>query len=328
MLVSHLESTKMPHCFVINRMDRPGADFPATYAELRRRFGNHVVAEHAPIGQGDGFTGFVDVVAMQAYKYADAGKATPMTLPEGLADKSHEQLLEALADFDDHLMEEILEGVEPPLDEVQKDLTDDVSTDRIVPVLVASGVKAYGITELLNLAVRQFPDGAAAARQDVSGKTVEPAANGPVVAQVCKTFVHPQSGKLSVARVLSGTLTPETQLVNVSRGDAKERPGGLYSLMGKSQTAIQKAEPAIRCAPQARRSSCRCPPFHGRHSCSRFDLTNVRTRRSFRSCSRACAMKSRRSSSNARTLRTSSSSADMARCSSSSWPNAWLASTA
>ena len=242
MLVAYLESIKLPHCFVVNRMDRPGADFPATYAELRRRFGNHVVAEHAPIGQGDGFVGYVDVVTMQAYKYVD-GKAAPTALPDGLADKSHEELLEALADFDDHLMEEILEGVEPPVDEVQKDLTDDVSTDRIVPVLVASGVKGHGVAELLSLIVRQFPDATAVKRVDVSGKPVEPSASGPVVVQVCKTFVHPQSGKLSVGRVLSGTLTPDTQLVNVSRGDAKERPGGLYALMGKTQTAVQKAEP-------------------------------------------------------------------------------------
>jgi elongation factor G len=243
MLVTHLDAIKMPHCFLINRMDRPGADFPATYGELRRRFGNHVVAEQAPIGQGDGFVGFVDVVAMQAYQYADGGKAAPMAMPEGLADKSHEQLLEALADFDDHLMEEILEGVEPPIDEVQKDLTEDVSTDRIVPVLVASGIKAYGVAELLNLILRQFPDAAKVVRKDASGKEIEPALGGPVVVQVCKTFVHPQSGKLSVAHVLSGTLTPDTQLVNTSRGDAKERPGGLYVLMGKNQTAVQKAEP-------------------------------------------------------------------------------------
>jgi elongation factor G len=243
LLVTHLEALKMPHCFVVNRMDRPGADFQATYAELRRRFGNHVVAEHAPIGQGDAFAGFVDIVSMQAYKYSDTGKASPIAMPEGSADKTHEELLEALADFDDHLMEEILEGVEPPLDEVQKDLSEDVSTDRIVPVLVASGVKGFGVAELLDIVLRQFPDATTVKRTDVSGKPVEPSPSGPVVAQVCKTFVHPQSGKLSVARVLSGTLTPETQLINVSRADAKERPGGLYALMGKNQTAVQKAEP-------------------------------------------------------------------------------------
>ncbi|HXW77834.1 MAG TPA: GTP-binding protein, partial [Candidatus Eremiobacteraceae bacterium] len=216
LLVAHLESLKMPHCFVINRMDRPGADFPATYAELRRRFGNHVVAEHAPIGQGDGFAGFVDVVEMKAFKYSDNGKAASTTMPDGVADKSHEELLEALADFDDHLMEEILEGVEPPIDEVTKDLTDDVSTDRIVPVLVASGVKNFGIGELLECIVRQFPNAAEIVRNDAAGKAVEPSPTAPVVVQVCKTFVHPQSGKLSVARVFAGTLTPETQLSNAS----------------------------------------------------------------------------------------------------------------
>lgn len=242
-LVGHLESLKMPHCFVVNRMDRPGADFPATYAELRRRFGTHVVAEHAPIGQGEAFAGFVDVVGMKAYKYTDGGTTIATAMPDGAADKTHEELLEALADFDDHLMEEILEGVEPPLDEVEKDLTDDVSTDRIVPVLVASGVKGWGVPETLECIVRQFPDAASVVHSDASGKPVQPSPDGQVIAQVCKTFVHPQSGKLSVARVISGTLSPETQLINVSRGDAKERPGGLYALQGKNQTAIQKAEP-------------------------------------------------------------------------------------
>jgi len=242
MLVTHLDSVKMPHCFLINRMDRPGADFQSTYTELRRRFGNHVVAEQAPIGQGDDFQGFVDVVAMKAYKYAESGKTAPTAMPQSIADKSHEELLEALADFDDHIMEEILEGVEPPLDEVQKDLTEDVSTDRIVPVLVSSGVKGFGVAEVLNLILRQFPDSASVKRVDAAGKPVDPSPTGPVIVQICKTFVHPQSGKLSVARVISGTLTPETQLVNVSRGDAKERVGGLYALMGKNQTAVQKAE--------------------------------------------------------------------------------------
>src|SRR5215472_2029222 len=113
-LVDYLERHKMPHCFVINRLDRPGADFQSTYTALRQKFGNHVVAEHCPIGQGETFSGFVDVVRMKAYAYGDGGAATPADMPEQLADKTHEQFLEALADFDDHLMEEILEGHEPP----------------------------------------------------------------------------------------------------------------------------------------------------------------------------------------------------------------------
>jgi elongation factor G len=242
-LVEYVERMRMPHCFVINRMDRPGADFPTTYARLREKFGVHVVAEQAPIGQGDSFAGYVNVVSMQAFKYGADGKAAPTALPGNAEDKTHEQLLEALADFDDHLMEEILEGTEPPLEEVERDLSVDVSADKIVPVVIASGIRGCGVPELLDLIVRQFPDGAHVERTAEDGAKVTPSESGPVIAQVCKTFVHPQSGKLSVARIFSGTLTPDAQLQSVDHADVKERPGGLYELQGKNQSAITSAGP-------------------------------------------------------------------------------------
>ncbi len=242
-LVDHLEARSVPHCFVINRLDRPGADFIATYGSLRQRFGIHVVAEQAPLGQGENFSGYVDVVSMRAFKYGDGGATTPTTLPDNFETKSHEELLEALADFDDHLMEEILEGQEPPLEEIERDLTSDVSADKIIPVLVASGIRGWGVPELLEVIVRQFPDASTAVRLDRAGKAVTPAADASVVAQVCKTIVHPQSGKLSIARILAGTMNPDTQLVDTSRGDTRERPGGLYALQGKNQTPAANAGP-------------------------------------------------------------------------------------
>ncbi len=242
-LLDYLEARKTPHCFVINRLDRPGADFPATYALLRQRFGNHVVAEQLPIGQGENFTGYVDVVSLKAFAYGDGGATTPSTLPEHMADKTHEELLEALADFDDHLMEEILEGQEPPLDEVERDLVADVSADKIVPVLVAAGVRGWGAPQLLEVILRQFPDALLTPRVDAQGKPVEPNPAGPLVAQVCKTFVHPQSGKISVTRVFAGTITADSQLTSPARPDVKERPGGLFILQGKNQTAVTSAGP-------------------------------------------------------------------------------------
>ena len=242
-LVDHLESRKMPHCFVINRLDRPGADFPETYSQLRKRFGAHVVAEQLPIGQGENFAGYVDVVSLQAHAYGEGGATTAATLPEHFADKSREELLEALADFDDHLMEEILEGQEPPLEEVEHDLEQDVSADKIVPVLVAAGIRAWGVTQLLELIRRQFPDALIAARLDAEGKPVESNPAGPLVAQVCKTFVHPQSGKISVARIFAGSVSGDTQLTNPARPDTKERPGGLFILQGKAQSAVPTAGP-------------------------------------------------------------------------------------
>src|SRR6202022_5022485 len=109
-------------------------EFLCTLIALRRGVGHHVVAEQAALGQGENLSGYVDVVSMKAFKYGE-GKSAPATLTEHMADKNHEELLEALADFDDHLMEEILEGQEPPLDEVERDLVQDVSEDKIVPVV-------------------------------------------------------------------------------------------------------------------------------------------------------------------------------------------------
>jgi len=243
MIVDYVESRSLPHCFVINRLDRPGADFFSTYAALRDRFGNHVVAEQAPMGQAENFTGFVDIITMSAYKYGDGAVASSTPLPEAFETKTRDELLEALADFDDHLMEEILEGQEPPLEEIERDLTSDVSADKIVPVLVASGIRSWGVPELLDLILRQFPDATAVPRVDQAGKPVAASPDGPLVAQVCKTIVHPQSGKLSITRIFAGTLNPDTQLVDTSRGDTKERPGGLYTLMGKNQTAVSGAGP-------------------------------------------------------------------------------------
>ncbi|MBV8281339.1 MAG: elongation factor G [Candidatus Eremiobacteraeota bacterium] len=242
-LIDYLEARKVPHCFIINRLDRPGADFPATYAMLRQRFGNHVVAEQLPIGQGESFAGYVDVVTMKAFSYGDGGAVSPATLPEHLADKTHEELLEALADFDDHLMEEILDGQEPPLDEVERDLIADVSADKIIPVLVGAGIRSWGITQLLDMMLRQFPDALITPRLDDQGNPVEPNPAGTLVAQVCKTFVHPQSGKISVTRVFAGTVTGDTQLTSPAHPDSKERPGGLFVLQGKNQTAVTSAGP-------------------------------------------------------------------------------------
>src|SRR6202044_1817125 len=115
------------------------------------------------------------------------------------------ELLEAMADFDDHLMEELLEGIEPPLDEVERDLCIECAHDQIVPVLVASGASGAGVAALVRAMRTWFPSPADAPKTDAEGRPIAPDPNGPVIAQVVKTTIHPQSGKLSISRILSGT---------------------------------------------------------------------------------------------------------------------------
>lgn len=244
-LVDFLEARRLPHLFVINKLDRAGSDFAGTLAALQSAYGRHVVAEHWPIGMAESFRGYADLATRKAYLY-DGTRERESALPEELrdrVDRARGELLEAMADFDDHLMEQILEGIEPSQEVVERDLCAECSHDQIVPVLVAAGLPGYGVTALLRAMERWFPSPADAPTVDAEGRPIELRPDGPVIAHVIKTTIHPQSGKLSIVRVLSGTLKPDATLTNVSRGDEKVRAGGLYRLQGKKQEPIAEAGP-------------------------------------------------------------------------------------
>lgn len=222
-LVEFLDERKTPHCFFINKLDRPGSDFRGTLAALIENFGTRVVAEHLPIGEAEAFRGYIDVAEQHAY-IVEGGVPREVSIApelEGTVAQARTRLLEALGDFDDHLLEELLEGIEPPMDEVRADLREETSHDQIVPVLVGAGVGDIGIVALLDVIENQFPP-----------PTGDPSA--PLVAQVCKTSIHPQSGKLSIVRIWDGSLTGDVTLSDVSRG-LKVRAAGLFRLQGKKQ---------------------------------------------------------------------------------------------
>jgi elongation factor G len=244
-IVEHLEMRTMPHLFFINKMDRPGADFDGTLAALRAAYGPHVVATHVPLGGGERFGGYVDLSTRKAYLNDDA-RVSEVDIPAQLqpvVEAQRTTLLEALADFDDTLMEELLEGVEPAQDEIDRDLCTDCAHDQIIPVLVGSAQENVGIAPLVDAIARLFPSPETEPRRDVDGRSVPPRADGPVVAQVCKTINHPQQGKLSVVRVFTGTLGGQAPLVDASRNNAPVRLSGIVRLFGKRQEPAPSAGP-------------------------------------------------------------------------------------
>lgn len=244
-IIDALEAKRMPHLFVVNKMDRPGADFVATLAALQEAYGRHVVAEQWPIGSAEQFRGYVDLAESQARMFEgdkERTEALPGDLKE-IARQTRIQLLEAMADFDDHLMEELLEGVEPAMDEVERDLCTECAHDQIVPVLVAAGASGAGVAALVRAMVKWFPSPADAPQPDAEGRLIAPDPAGPIVARVIKTAIHPQSGKLSIARILSGTIKSDSTLTDISKEGEKVRIGGLYRLQGKKQEAIAEAGP-------------------------------------------------------------------------------------
>ncbi len=228
-VVDFLDSRKLPHCFFINKLDRPGSDFRGTLAMLVEMYGTRVVAEFLPIGEAEAFRGYVDVAERHAYMVENGVPREISVAPEfeGTVQEARTKLLEALGDFDDHLLEELLEGIEPPIEEVRSDLRNETARDEIVPVLVGAGLGDIGLAALVDVIENQFP-----------APTGDPTA--PFVAQVCKTTIHPQSGKLSIVRIYDGTLTPDATLVDTTR-DLKIRAAGLFKLQGKKQEPLTSA---------------------------------------------------------------------------------------
>ena len=244
-LIELIESRKIPHLFVVNKMDREGADFIGTLAALRDAYGLHVVPEHVPIGAGPAFTGYVDLVEQIAYAYDPEGKEHQTEIDAGILDSvatHRRELLEALGDFDDSLLEELLEDKEPSQDVIVKDLAEDASHDLVAPVLVAAAHNGTGMNALVAAIDRLFPSPATSPRADIDGRAIEPKPDGPIVAQVCKTTVN-QQGRLSVARIFTGTLKPDSPLVVSSRQNATVRTSGLFRLQGKKQIPITEAGP-------------------------------------------------------------------------------------
>jgi elongation factor G len=238
-LFKFLDDWEIPHLVFINKMDRLTCDGDAwgqSYREvldaLKSVSTRPLVPHQYPIGEREKLAGFIDLVSEQAYHYHPGAPADPVPLPESLREQEHAaraEMLEALANFDDHLLEELLEEIEPPQEEIIQDLKMELGADLIVPVFIGIAEQDYGVRPLLEALLREAP----APEITAERRGIDSNGNTPV-AQVLKTYYTPQGGKLSLARVWQGQLTDGIVLNGV-------RAGGLYRMFGQQQQSISEA---------------------------------------------------------------------------------------
>ena len=231
-LFQFLDRWEIPHLIWINKLDRAAAPFADVLAALKTVSSRPILPQQYPIRQGADLVGFIDLVSEQAYQYHPGAAADPISLPASLQaaeQAARMEMLETLADLDDHLLEELLEDIEPPQAEILQDLKQDLGADLIVPVFLGIATQDYGVRPLLDALLREAPDAAVTA--DHRGVAADGSA--PLV-QVLKTYYTPQGGKLSLVRVWQGCVEDGMTL----KGD---RMGGLYRLLGQQQTAIPRA---------------------------------------------------------------------------------------
>jgi elongation factor G len=235
-LFKFLDDWQIPHLVFINKMDRADVDFNEVLQALKAVSSRPLVAHQYPIGVGENLVGFIDLVTEQAYHYHPGAPADPVPLPEELQDQekaTRYEMLETLANFDDHLLEELLEEIEPPQEEIIQDLKMELGADQIVPVFVGVADRDFGVRPLLQALVREAPNPETTAEH--RGLAGSASANGATVAQVLKTYHTAQGGKLSLVRVWQGTLTDGMTLNGM-------RVGGMYHLMGPQQQSVNAAD--------------------------------------------------------------------------------------
>ncbi|MEH2076423.1 MAG: elongation factor G [Nostoc sp.] len=230
-LFRFLDDWEIPHLVFVNKMDRANIHVLETLHALKAVSSRPLVAHQYPIMNGEQLTGFIDMVSEQAYKYHPGAPADPIPFPESLKDEEYiarAEMLETLANFDDHLLEELLEDIEPPQEEILKDLKMELGADLVVPVFFGVAEQDYGVRPLLEALLREAPEPETTAERRLKNiKGDKP------LAQVLKTFYTPQGGKLSLVRVWRGKLTDGIVLNGI-------RAGGIYRLMGQQQQFVNE----------------------------------------------------------------------------------------
>jgi elongation factor G len=213
----------------VNMLDRERADFFRTLEQLRSQLSTSCVAVHIPIGSEHELTGIVDVLHMCAYTSPEGDKeGEPGPIPDHMRDvvaEHREKLLDAVVETDEGLMERYLDGQELDAHEVATALKAAVTNGEVFPVACGVASKNLGTHALLDLLVEGVPSPAKKGSPiDVDGASS--------ALFVFKTVADPFAGRINLFRVLKGTATPESQLVNL-RSKSKERLGSLLELQGK-----------------------------------------------------------------------------------------------
>ena len=240
---------EVPRFVLITRVDRERATFEQFLNSVQSGFGRACVPIQIPLGTEGNFRGVVDLVRMKAHVYATdgSGNFSEADIPEEyaeLANEHREKLIELVAESDDALMEKFFEEGSLSDDEVIAGLNAQVRNRAIYPVLYSSGTGNIGVSSLLNAIVDIAPDPTYQVKvqgKDPGGGETERSISddAPFSAYVFKTISDPFTGRISIFKVYSGTLTPEVQPHNVNR-ESTERIGHIILLQGKESVQVPK----------------------------------------------------------------------------------------
>lgn len=230
-ILKFIQDHDIPHILFINKMDIATVRVRDLLEALQGISNLPLALRQVPIREGEDITGYVDLVSERAYKYTPGEVSDLIPVPDDMTDRkdgARTELLETIADFNDEILEQLLEDIIPEKTAVYDDLAKDLKEALIVPVLLGAGEKNSGVTRLLKLLRHEVPQPSeTAARRGVESSE-------DTLAQVFKTSYMAHVGKMSLARIWRGTIKDGMTL----NGD---RVSGLFHLQGQNSEKIDSA---------------------------------------------------------------------------------------
>ncbi|QIW61942.1 elongation factor G [Mycoplasmopsis gallinacea] len=239
---------KVPRIVYVNKMDKAGADFAASVASVKSRLGGNAVAIQWPIGAESDFKGLVDLVTLQAYTYNGEAQEEefPTEIPADLKDivvEKRQELLEAVANFDEELMMRVLEGEEISEEEFKDAIRKATLTSEFFPVVCGTSFKNKGVKKMIDAVVDYLPSPidvpAIKAHLGDEEVSVEATDDGDFAALAFKVMNDPYVGSLTFFRVYRGVLEKGSYVYNSTK-EQKERIGRLLQMHANSRVEIDE----------------------------------------------------------------------------------------
>ncbi len=246
------EEYKIPKTIFINKMDRERADFYRTKDMINKIFGSSAVSVQLPIGKEDNFRGVVDLIKMKAQIYEKSNGERPVfkeqEIPQDMKEevKSYRnQLVEAVAEFDDEILMKYLDGETLSEDEITSCLKIGIRERKIVPILCGSATMNLGIESLMDFVCEYLPSPAemppvsAKNGDNTTEELIENITDAPFSAIIFKTIADPYVGNLTYFRIYSGKLSGDSSILNSSK-NVENKVGKIYKMQGKNQNIISE----------------------------------------------------------------------------------------
>ena len=236
---------KLARFIAISQVDREHVDYHAAVEALRAKYGTCIIPMVLPIGEGTSFRGVVDVLSKKAF--SGVGKdRKEIPIPDDMKDAMEEALAEcceAAASTSEELMEKFFEDMTLSEEDMLKGLAAGILDGSVVPVAPVSGISGIGVRPLMFALTAYMPSPMDRSYHGVDLKTEEevektPDAADSFSAQVFKTIADPFVGKLSLIKVVTGTLTGATPLYNANK-DKAEKAAGMFMISGKKQVPVK-----------------------------------------------------------------------------------------